>query len=305
MPDPMPDPMPRATRFHRVVRAILTHYPMRFGAAWLNRRLDRFFDREQPNWLLAPGRGAWPTMVLNVSSNLQRKFFYFPKVYGRFYGRGVFSHYLQHKLTPGARFIEIGANVGFFALRAATLVGPSGRVYAFEPEPVIFESLTRSAVASALTQLEPFQLALSDREDELSFYRARDGTASSLVPEAPGHEARYERVLTTRVTTLDNLVKAGRIETTDVALVKVDVEGEENRTIAGMLETLVAAGYPSIWCEVRGPAGSTRAPNTYPGVKATLQELGYRPYWWSADGSRRPVLDDAVIGRTDVLFERP
>jgi hypothetical protein len=87
-------------------------------------------------------------------------------------------------------------------------------------------------------------------------------------------------------------------------LVKVDVEGEEVRTIAGMLGTLEAAGYPSIWCEVRGPHGSTRAPDTYPAVNATLSQLGYRPYWWSADGTKRGVEQNSVTGRTDVLFER-
>lgn len=290
-------------RIHRMIRACWSHYPMRFGAAWLNRRLDRFFDRPEPDWMLAPGRGAWPTMVLNVASNLQRKFFYFPKVYGRFYGKGPFAAYLPHKLTSGSRFIEIGANVGFFSLQAARLVGPQGRVYAFEPEPVICESLTRSASANSYGQLETFQLALSDREDEATFFRARDGTASSLVPEAAGNERRYERTLTTRVTTLDKLVDEGRIDPKNVSLIKVDVEGEEVRTVGGMLETLVAASYPAIWCEVRGPQGSTRAPDTFVGVNAKLAQLGYRPFWW-VNGTKRPVADGEVTARTDVLFER-
>jgi FkbM family methyltransferase len=285
------------------LRAISTHYPLWFGAAWLNKRLGRFFDRAESNWLLAPGRGLFPTMVLDVATTLQRKLYYFPKYYGRFYGRTSFAAYLRHKLVRGSRYIDIGSNVGFYALTAARIVGPDGRVVAFEPEPNICESLVRSARANDFSYLRALPVALSDHEGEACFYRARDGTASSLVCEAPGREARYERTLTTQVTTLDKLVAAGEVDVTQTTLIKVDVEGEEVRTIRGMREMLAAAAFPSIWCEVRGLEGSTRAPNTYAGVRDALEPLGYRPFLWT-DGVRRPVVDKDIRARVDVLFER-
>ncbi len=282
----------------------MRHYPTRVGAAWINRRLDFVFNSTtRPVWLLAPGKGKWPTMVLNMSTSLQRKFFYFPKVYGRFYGNNSFANYLERTLTAGATFLEIGANVGFFTLLAAKLVGPRGRVYAFEPEPDICEALVRSARANSFAHVEAFELALSDHEAEAVFYRARDGTASSLVPEAPGHEQRYERTLRARLTTLDQLVSEGRIDPAGISVIKVDVEGAEVRTIGGMLATLPAAGYPPIWCEVRGPNGSTRAPDTYRGVHAQLARLGYEPYRWDA-GAPVKISDADVMQRTDVLFQR-
>jgi FkbM family methyltransferase len=296
-------PAPRFGRLHRFLRALLGGYPYLRGAAWWNRRLDRLFCSERANWALAPGRGMWPTMVLDLATNLQRKFYYFPTVYGRFYGGGELPRFLRAKLTRGATFLDIGSNVGFFSLMAADLVGPEGHVYAFEPEPDISESLERSAAANGYDHLEVLQLALSDRTGELEFHRARDGTASSLVPEAPGHEKRYEHTHTTRVTTLDALVAEGKVAVDNVALIKLDVEGEEPRTVAGMLETLRRADYPALWCEVRGPTGSTRAPNTYAPVKALLGELGYRPYRF-ARGTRAALADPEVTQRTDVLFER-
>lgn len=290
-------------RLHRFLRAILTHYPTRLGAAWLNRRLDKILAGP-PRWLLAPGRGEWPTMELDLSMSLQRKFFYFPKVYARFYGKTVFRDYLETALSPGATFLDIGSNVGFFALMAARRVGPTGRVLAFEPDPQIWECLVRSAKANSYDHIVAFQLALSDREGELAFYRANDGTASSLVPEAPGHEHRYDSgTLTTRVTALDTLVRDGKLDPRGISMVKVDVEGEEVRTVTGMRDTLVAAGHPPIWCEVRGPKGSSRAPNTYIAVRDRLKPLGYKPYWWSKAGTR-PVFDNEVMKRCDVLFER-
>lgn len=293
--------MARYETLHRALRAVLGIYPWRFGAAWLNRRLDRLFEGPQPNWLVAPGKHLFPTMVLNVSINLQRKLFYFPKVYGNFYGRSEFARFIEQALEPGGVFVDIGSNVGFFTLLAAKRVGPTGHVYAFEPEPDICESLRRSRDANGLDQLETFQIALSDHDGEASFYRATDGTASSLVPEVPERAKRYERVLTTPVTTLDALVAAGKLPRKDVSLVKVDVEGEEVRTVRGMKSALVACGKPKIWCEVRGPEGSTRSPNTYPTVRDELATIGYAPFIWDA-GALRPVADDDVRGRADVLF---
>lgn len=288
---------------HRLLRAILSLHPRKPGAAWLNRRLDRFFGGRGPTLLLAPARGQWPTMVLDVSSNLQRKFYYFPRAYGRFYGNNTFRRYLDATLPPGGRFVEIGASVGFFTLHAARLVGPGGRVYAFEPEPATFAALVRSAATNGYTQVDAFQLALSNRDGELTFHRATDGTANSLVPEAKGREHRYEATLTARVTSLDRLVASGTLDPCGLTAIKVDVEGEEANTIAGMRETLVHAGRPPLWVEVRGPKASTRAPNTFVAVRDLLAPLGYRAFEWR-DGTTRPVDEGDVVTRMDVLFER-
>lgn len=296
--------MGRLEAIHRLIRACCALYPFRRtrAAAWINRRLDLLFESRRPNWLLAPGKGDWPTMELNVSTNLQRKFYYFPRVYGRFYGGTWFREVVATVLAPGDGFLDIGANVGFFSLLAAKQVGPTGRVYAFEPEPDICEALSRSAIANGYAHLRTFNLALSDREGELTFHRARDGTASSLVREAEDPDGRYERTLTTQVTRLDTLVRDGKLDPSGVRLIKVDVEGEEARAVAGMLGALEAAGWPAIWCEVRGP-GSRRAPNTYAPVRDLLAPLGYRPFSWGA-GGRGPVDEAAIVRNADVLFER-
>ncbi|HUS31299.1 MAG TPA: FkbM family methyltransferase, partial [Kofleriaceae bacterium] len=288
---------------HHFLRRILSKYPIRFGAAAINRILDGAFGGSDANWLVAPSRGYFPTMVLDVSTNLQRKLFYFPRVYGRFYGTNTFAKFIRGRLKPGDTFYDIGANVGFFSLLAAGIVGDSGSVYAFEPEPVTCDSIAKSAKVNGYSRLHAVQCALSDHEGEADFYCARDGTANSLVTEAPGREKRYERKVTTRVTRLDNLVAEGTIDPRGLSLIKVDVEGAEARTVRGMRESLVAADYPAIWCEVRGPKGSTRAPNTYPAVLSVLKDMGYTPVIWSEQG-RRHVRDEDVVGRADVLFER-
>ena len=288
--------------WHRFVRAVCSWYPIPFGDDWFNRRLDHFFASDEPNWLVAAGRGRWPTMVFNVADNLQRKFFYFPRLHW-YYRASPLHGYLARTLQPGATFLDIGANVGFFSLLAARLVGARGRVYAFEPDPIPCESLVRSARANAMDHVQVLPVALSDRDDQATLFRARFGTASSLLPEVPGREARYKASLEISLHTLDALVAAGRVDVRAIGAIKIDVEGEEARTVAGMRQSLVAAGHPPIWCEVRGPKGSTRAPDTYAAVQAQLAPLGYRAYAWT-NGKRRALGVGDVVKRMDVLFER-
>lgn len=55
---------------------------------------------------------------------------------------------IAHLLGPGDTFIDVGANSGFFTLLAASRVGPTGRVYAFDPLP----SMRRRLQASKHTE---------------------------------------------------------------------------------------------------------------------------------------------------------
>src|SRR5262249_12364051 len=191
-----------------------------------------------------------------------------------------FGRYLASTLEEGQVFLDIGANIGFYSLFAARRVGPSGRVFSFEPDPMTFESLDRSVRRNGFGWLTRLNLALSDREGEVPFFTVSDGSAHSLVPEAPSRAGRYSGQVPVRVTRLDDLAREGGLDVPGVDLLKIDVEGEEPRTVAGMKATLEKFGFPRVWVEVRGPRGSTRAPNTYPAVAQHLRDLGYLPLKW-------------------------
>ncbi len=292
----------RSESLHRRIRHVAKWYPFLNGPVVFSRMIGLLMD-DKPLWIESGRWGAYPSLTLNVSQLAQRKVFYFPKPYGDLYLRKPLARFLRERLKPGATFIDVGANLGMFTLLAAEAVGPAGRVYAFEPEPNAFESLSRTVAAHRLANVTPLDLALSDRVAELQFFRARDGWASSLLPEAPGRQRRYEGELMVKVTTLDELVRTGAVVPGGLGFIKIDVEGEEPRVVAGMLETVRRTGWPPIWCEVRGPQGSRRAPGTFAAVHAHLAPLGYRASRW--DGRSTPVTVDDVRGREDILFERP
>jgi len=289
---------------HRVVRALTGWYPYKTPAYELNVFFSWIgFDSTKPRWLEIRPRGQLPGIALNVSVRYHRKNFYFLKAYFRQARRAPLARYLQQTLQPGDIFLDIGAHIGFFSFLAARLVGPEGRVYAFEPDPLSIESLTRStALDNGNVRVCP--VALSDAPGEATLHRSIDHTAHSLVEFAPNDPRDAADTARVQVTTLDAWAEAEQLDGSRVRAIKVDVEGAEARTIAGGLGFLRLAGLPQIWCEVRGQDGSTRAPGTYAPVRDLLVPLGYAPFRF-VDGEAVPLVDDDVSRREDVLFRAP
>lgn len=64
-----------------------------------------------------------------------------------------FNTDLFHKiLKHGDTFVDVGANFGYFSILAGMLIGPMGKLYAFEPIPRVFELLTKSLKANGYLQ---------------------------------------------------------------------------------------------------------------------------------------------------------
>jgi FkbM family methyltransferase len=284
--------------FHRVFRAITRAYPYRTPAYEINVALSPLLDRESPLWLEADAYRGSPRMVLNVRNRFQRKIFFFPVAYARHWLDAPLGHYMKQRLRAGDAFVDIGANIGYYSLLAAGLVGDTGMVMAFEPEPGVFESLTRSVAANQYTNVRLQNVGLSNREGKLQLFRARD-TAHSLV-EATEQDPQFRGAVDVEVAILDRYPPAAELDHR-VRLIKIDVEGEEVRVVEGMLATLARIGKPPVWVEVRGPEGSDRAPDTFAPLLEVLAPLGYRAFRWRQDQVVEVGQGDVRV-QEDILF---
>lgn len=138
---------------------------------------------------------------------------------------------------PGSTAIDVGANIGQWSVQMAKQVGASGRLFAFEPIPLLASSLRRTFRVNGMLHAEAVPVALSDRAGEatlhvnLSDLAIVDSGVSSLDRPAPG-----SKPLIVPVETLDAFL-AGRTVPA-VSFIKIDVEGHEPRVLAGAQETL-------------------------------------------------------------------
>jgi FkbM family methyltransferase len=167
--------------------------------------------------------------------------------------------FLRRWLRPGMTVIDIGANLGVYALPMARLVGPRGRVFAYEPGSAPRCLLEQSRDLNAAANLEVVGLALSDGERES---RLRSGHSSEL--SALGDGEQGEPV---GVTALDS--DCARFESRSPDFIKIDAEGEEERILAGGRD-FFARHSPLVMFEVKAEAG------VHTNLFTTFEQMGYR-----------------------------
>lgn len=169
---------------------------------------------------------------------------------------------LVRQLGPGDVVYDIGANLGFFSLVAARLVGPAGRVFAFEPAPDNAEAIRRNAELNLLTNIVVIPRAVFSRSGSARLQVVDDQSWSRL--EEFGEHPDTERVLEVETVTIDELVGSGELP--PPALVKIDVEGAELAVLEGMRAT-IDEHRPAIVCELHG---------THEGFVAAMAAHSYR-----------------------------
>jgi FkbM family methyltransferase len=152
-------------------------------------------------------------------------------------------------IRRGMTVFDVGANKGQMSLLFASLVGPSGRVVAFEPAPAEFSSLERNVALNALHQVRLIAAAASDLDGELAFsYSAERPTQGKLCGVEPTYDAGRARTFAVRALRLDDVLK----EEPPPDFIKIDVEGGAGGVLRGAARILDGIG-PDVYLELHGP----------------------------------------------------
>ncbi len=168
-------------------------------------------------------------------------------------GRRVFIHgfepaerltrHFVRLLRPGDCVIDIGANVGYYTLTAAKLVGPTGCVHAFEAAPKTLELLRANAAMNSHVPIRVHPEAVTDRCGATRFFTAgAEETGYSSIRDLGAGAATVDTV---RTLTIDSLLG----ELPPVRLVKLDIEGAELMALRGMAQ-LIKRDEPFIITEI-------------------------------------------------------
>ena len=139
---------------------------------------------------------------------------------------------LKRFLEPGMTFLDIGANIGFFSTLAAGLVGTTGRVYAFEPNPTCLSRLKLNLKPHPWATIYP--VAACDQATTADFYqnhRADEQGWGSLLQS--DELATPLKVLVVRLDDWYREHSVGRID-----FLKIDVEGAEFQVLTGAVDLL-------------------------------------------------------------------
>src|SRR5882724_10406379 len=163
------------------------------------------------------------------------------QIQGRIYFFGVWepeiSDYVANALSAGDCFIDVGANIGYFSLLAASIVGERGTVCSIEASPSIFSVLSKNVTSNALSNITLHNKAASDGPGRLPIFlgpAANRGatTTVSSVAVRKGQELEAEVAADTLVAIV------GEARLLSARLIKIDIEGAEYSLVSSIAHLL-------------------------------------------------------------------
>ena len=190
-----------------------------------------------------------------------------------FFGEGLTKMILAH-LKPGMTFLDVGAQLGYFTLLAAWLVGDTGQVHSFEPTPRTFELLRVNAGSKSNVHLNRVAVSSTPGIATMNDYGPRFSAFNSMygakLPKQAGPvtPTRFQA----QTITIDEYVAQEHLTPN---FVKIDAESADYEILQGMQETLKQCR-PLLSVEV----GDLDIPGAPPSkdIVRFLAERGYQPY---------------------------
>jgi FkbM family methyltransferase len=144
-------------------------------------------------------------------------------------------------VKEGDTIIDLGANIGYFTLLAARLVGEKGRVYSFEPEPKNFKYLKKNIELNGYKNVFPQNKAVSDKNGKIKLYICHYDSGHHTINQHKGIDSckpdfkDKEEFVEIETVRLDDFLE-GREQKVDV--MKIDIEGAEMLALSGMDKTI-------------------------------------------------------------------
>jgi FkbM family methyltransferase len=149
---------------------------------------------------------------------------------------------LEKRITDGFVFIDVGSNIGGYALFVAARAGAAARILAVEPQPEVFERLTYNIRQNPFGTVKAIACAVADKAGELTLFLDRQNKGESSVKIVGSGTADTIRVPS--VTLLD-LVRQEHF--TRIDAVKLDVEGAEDLIVDPFFRDAPPSLYPSLF----------------------------------------------------------
>ena len=223
------------------------------GASTLNLKLQ--LDSERPNH---------KTMETWLSQGV----FYEPDV----------SQFIIKTLSPGDTVIDIGANLGYFTMLAALLVGEQGTVIAFEPDEANITDIKTNAILNGVTaRLRIIDKPAKEIAEETSFFINSDNSGGNALwdpAQFPGNIKSQAdgKKISMRSTTVDAEVK--RLGIAKIKLIKIDTEGAEELVLRGALQTIIDCEPTFVICELHN-FGLERLGCSQQSLRTLMKKMGY------------------------------
>ena len=138
-------------------------------------------------------------------------------------------------IKPSMVIVDIGANIGYYSLLAAKLVGEKGKVYVFEPDPLNYNLLVANIETNHFTNIIPIQKVVSNKAGKVKFFLDKGNFGAHTLSEKNIQTERNGYIEADAIT-LDGFFKGEKENKVD--FIKMDVQGAEGLVIEEALEII-------------------------------------------------------------------
>lgn len=244
-------------------RWYLSKFPLRDGKAFFYERFHAGLTPPDRYAVVRLDKGF--RMQLDLADPEQLKVYF----YGHYHER--YEAGLVARLLSGDEvFWDVGANVGYFTLVAATALNHRGRIIAFEPGKNAFARLTENLALNPWRNITAYPLAVTDREGEAVLHLAGDiADSSANLYQAAAAQAGCQ---VCRTVALDHFLREEKLAPPD--LIKLDAEGAELAVIQGAQQLIAES--PPLWLMEMEEKNLRTAGASKAAVAQFLTGCGYR-----------------------------
>lgn len=201
-----------------------------------------------------------------------------------------------HHLREGDHVIDVGANIGCYAIFLAPAVGKSGSVIAYEPNPATFEFLRQNIVSNRASMVAPIMKGLGRAPG-----KAKLVTSVANCGEAHISPEQERGDVEITLSSLDFELTLPEGERSKVRYLKIDVEGYECEVLAGAAGLLAANRKILVQIE-NEPRFLGRYTTEFRDAHAMLSGLGYRPFT-TYDGMNYARVDGDIAGYENLVYK--
>jgi FkbM family methyltransferase len=195
---------------------------------------------------------------------------------------------IRQLVRPGDRVIDIGANLGYYTLIMASLVGESGKLDSFEANPRIAQLLTRSVEFNGYAPRTTVHAAAAGNKTgtvQFTTWRHKSGSGH-LALDAHDYPADTLK-LSVPMVRLDDVVGSDRVD-----LIRIDAEGAEPLILEGARQTLLRS--PAILICMEWAVGMISDRRDVAQFLSELRGLGFRFWKIEHDASLVELTDGAL-----------
>jgi len=193
--------------------------------------------------------------------------------------------------------IDIGSNIGYYALLERKIVGVEGKVIAIEPSPINLHYLRRNLALNKFDDVEVFNYAISNFDGQCLLLHDKSHSNLSKVLNKDIEKSCESQLFEVPCKSLDSFLKEHPLKSID--FIRMDVEGHEVEIISGAYQT-IRAFKPLLLLEIhKGILGLDKTAK----LLKTLEQLGYTKSIYIPRELNMPLIGSKKDIRTCLLNE--